>query len=101
MTDESVYDDDGPNDQAPVWRTLVGAAMLLALVAATALTIAQIYPSKLASPKSPSFVDNIVDAAEDLDHLKRRLVESDEALAEARSVVESLVRQIDTMESNS
>jgi hypothetical protein len=41
------------------------------------------------------------DAAEDLDHLKRRLVESDEALAEARSVIESLVRRTDTMESNS
>jgi hypothetical protein len=162
VSDESVYDDDAPKGQAPVWQTFFGAAVLLALVGATVLAIAQIYPSKLRSPKNPSFVDNIVDdrvvillirvalvfaagyvvisivglivgrrwlaelgpfkasepiahlgrgtqvlekdlgdARDDLEYLKRRLVESDEALAQARSVIESLVGRIDTMDGNS
>src|ERR1700689_1737947 len=62
MSKHSTPEGDSQNDQTPVWQTLVGVAVLLALVAAAALAIAQIYPNKLPTTRNPSFVDNIFDS---------------------------------------
>lgn len=162
MTDELASRGETQQEPTPVWQTLAGRGVLVALVAAAGLAAAQIFPSQLPTTKNPSFVDNIFDsrvvillirvaiifaagyvvisvvglivgrrwlaelgpfkasepiaqlergtevleedlgdAGEDVEYLKRRLIESDEALAQARSVIEFLLRRIDTMESNS
>jgi uncharacterized membrane protein len=135
--------------------------VLVALVAAAVLAVAQIYPSRLPATKNPSFVDNIFDsrvvvllirvalifaagyvvisivglivgrrwlaelgpfkasepiarlergaeavekdlgdALQTVEDLKQRLIESDDALAQARSDLELLLAHIDTMESD-
>ena len=62
MSTEPSLEGDSQQDQTPLWQTLVGAAVLLALVAAAALAVKQIYPRTLPAASNPSFVDNIFDS---------------------------------------
>jgi uncharacterized membrane protein len=62
VSEEPVPEGDTQEDQTPLWQTLIGVAVLLALVAAAVLAVAQIYPNKLPTTKNPSFVDNIFDS---------------------------------------
>jgi hypothetical protein len=62
MSEESAPEGGTQEDQTPVWQTLIGIAVLLALVAAAVLAATQIYPNKLPATKNPSFVDNIFDS---------------------------------------
>jgi hypothetical protein len=41
---------------------IIGAVVLLVLVAAAVLAVIQIYPNKLTVPKNPSFIDNVFDS---------------------------------------
>jgi energy-converting hydrogenase Eha subunit F len=47
MSENHVPEDDAQREQTPVWQTLIGVAVLLALLVAAALAVAQIYPNKL------------------------------------------------------
>jgi hypothetical protein len=160
VNDDPASKGNTQQEHTPLWQTLAGIVALLALVAAAALAVAQIYPNQLPTTKSPSFVDNIFDsrvvillirvalifaagyvvisvvglivgrrwlaelgpfkasepiarlergaeavendlgdALEMVADLKQGLVESDEALAQARSDIEFLVDRIDTLQS--
>ena len=160
MNEDTAFKGDARQEQIPLWQTLVGIAMLLALVVAAALAVAQIYPSRLSTTTNPSFVDNIFDsrvvvllirvalifvagyvvisvvglivgrrwlaelgpfkasepiarvergaevldtdlddAQETVEGLQRRLVESDDALAQARLEIQFLVDRIATLQS--
>lgn len=62
----SVSEDSEPQGDAqeatPLWQTLIGAVVLVALLAAAGFAVAQIYPTELPTTKNPSFVDNIFDS---------------------------------------
>jgi hypothetical protein len=62
VKDAPAYNGDVQQGQPPLWQTLIGIAVLLALALAAALAVAQIYPSQLPTGKNPSFVDNIFDS---------------------------------------
>jgi hypothetical protein len=160
VNEDAAFKGDAGQEQTPLWQMLVGIAVLLALVVAAIVAVAQIYPSQLPTGKNPSFVDNIFDsrvvvlllrvalifaagyvvisvigliverrwlaelgpfkasepiarvergaevldtdlgdARETIEGLQRRLVESDDALAQARLEIEFLVDRIDTLQS--
>ncbi len=159
VSEDHASNGDIQEEQTPVWQTLIGVVVLLALVAAAVLAVAQIYPNKIPATKNPSFVDNIFDsrvvivlirvalifaagyvvisvvglivgrrwlaelgpfkasepiarlergsealekdlgdALGTVEDLKQRLFESDEALAQARTDIEFLLDQFDTIE---
>ncbi len=62
MNEDAAFKGDARQEQIPLWQTLVGIAVLLALVVAAIAAVAQIYPSQLPTGKNPSFVDNVFDS---------------------------------------
>jgi|GEM_PF-1192998 uncharacterized membrane protein len=59
---EGLNPKDESRQRIPLWQTLIGMGVLVALVAAAVLAVTQIYPNQLPTTKNPSFVDNIFDS---------------------------------------